>query len=58
MRTSAEWQEAAVWFGALMGFRDELKDRADKYARQNGLALGDELGAGVHAIFLLTQSQP
>ena len=30
-----------------MGFKDELRDRAQQYARQNGLALSDELGAGV-----------
>jgi hypothetical protein len=41
-----------------MGFKDELRDRAQEYARQNGLALSDELGAGVHGIVFLTESQP
>jgi hypothetical protein len=41
-----------------MGFKDELLDRAQAYARQNGLILSDELGTGVHGTVFLAESQP
>ncbi len=40
-----------------MAFKDELLRRARDYAQRHGLALGDELGFGVHGIVLVTESQ-
>jgi hypothetical protein len=33
-----------------MGFKEELLRRAQEYTEQHGLAVGDELGCGVHGI--------
>jgi len=41
-----------------MASRDELLRRAREYLQRYGLALGDELGAGVHGIVFATESQP
>lgn len=41
-----------------MAFKDEPLRRARLYAQQHRLALGDELGCGVHGIVLATESQP
>lgn len=41
-----------------MAFKDESLRRARQYAQQQGLAIADELGCGVHGIVLATESQP
>lgn len=40
-----------------MIFKDELSHRAREYAHRRGLALGEELGSGVHGIVMVTESQ-
>jgi len=40
-----------------MAQKDELVRRAHEYAQQHGLALGEELGFGVHGMVLSSESQ-
>lgn len=41
-----------------MTFNDDLEQRARRYAERHGLTLGEALGAGVHGIVFVTESQP
>lgn len=41
-----------------MSITEELTGRAEAYAKQSGLRLGDPLGHGVHGIVFATESQP
>ena len=56
MRTSAE--KPRLFCVPLMNFKDDLERRAREYAQRHGLALGEQLGAGVHGIVFVTESQP
>jgi len=41
-----------------MSFKDDLLRRAREYTQRHGLALGDELGSGVHGTVFVAESQP
>lgn len=41
-----------------MSFKDDLIRRAREYTQRHGLALGDELGSGVHGTVFVAESQP
>jgi hypothetical protein len=41
-----------------MTINNELRGRAEEYARRQGMTLGKNIGAGVHGIVFLTERQP